>query len=60
MINYNEIINVFVRDAKFEFENGKNHFIKRKKRNDIPKDMGLSKYFKESESRSLKILMGEK
>ena len=23
MINYNEIINVFVRDAKFEFENGK-------------------------------------
>ena len=33
MLDYVKIINVFVRDAKFEYENGKNHFTKRKKRN---------------------------
>lgn len=60
MLDYAKVINVFARDAKFEFENGKNHFIKRKKRNDIPKDMGLSKYFKESENRSLKDIDGRK
>lgn len=26
MLDYAKIINVFVRDAKFEYENGKNHF----------------------------------
>lgn len=31
MINYNEIINVFVRDAKFEYENGKKSFYKKEK-----------------------------
>lgn len=33
MIEISSIVKIF--DAKFEFENGKSHFIKRKKRNDI-------------------------
>lgn len=52
MIEISSIVKIF--DAKFEFENGKSHFIKRKKRNDISKDMGLSKYFKESEKKIFK------
>ena len=58
MIDISSIVKIF--DAKFEFENGKSHFIKRKKRNDISKDMGLSKYFKESEKRSLKDIDGRR
>lgn len=31
MLDYAKIINVFVRDAKFEFENGKKSFYKKEK-----------------------------
>ena len=56
MIDYNKITKVF--DAKYNFVNGKEHFKKRKSRREIPKDMGLNQYLKESEKRSLKDIDG--
>ena len=50
---------IFTEDAKYRYKNGLEHFKKRKRLNEIPKDMGLSKYLKISEQVSLKSINGK-